>query len=100
VPISIFEVALSKFRELQAARTVLLGEIEELKNTFPTRGTGSVELKEAHYRAQLESPKRGSSTYFRSQKELPQRWNEKYTRPSLLSRIRSLLPTPCFYVPC
>ena len=73
MPISIFEVALSKFRELQAARTVLLGEIEELKNTFPTRGTGSVELKEAHYRAQLEFKSAGAALIFRWQIVLSQR---------------------------
>jgi hypothetical protein len=37
-PILIFEVAMSKFRELQAAKTVLLGEIGELKKYISDEG--------------------------------------------------------------
>jgi|AntAceMinimDraft_5_1070358.scaffolds.fasta_scaffold73014_1 hypothetical protein len=55
---------MSKFRELQTANTVLLSEIEELKKYMSDEGH-RFELKEVHYRAQLEYQKRGSSTYFR-----------------------------------
>jgi hypothetical protein len=61
-PILIFEVAMSKFREVQAANTVLSSEIGELKKYISDEGH-RLELKEVHYRAQLESQKRGSSTY-------------------------------------
>jgi hypothetical protein len=55
---------MSKFRELQAASTVLLGEIGELKKRISDEGH-RFELKEVHHhRAQLESQKRGSCTYF------------------------------------
>jgi hypothetical protein len=50
----------SKFRELQAIKSVLVGVIEELKIYIPGEGH-RFELKEAHYRAQLESQKRWSS---------------------------------------
>jgi hypothetical protein len=59
----IFEVAMSKFRELQAANTVLWGEIEELKKYISDEGH-RFEMKEAHYCAQLVFQKRESSTYF------------------------------------
>jgi hypothetical protein len=83
--ILIFEVAMSKFRKFQATNTVLLGEIEELKKHIFDEGN-RFELKVVHYRAQLESQKRGSSTYFQIAKGVVQRWNKKFTRPSPLSK--------------
>jgi hypothetical protein len=43
---------MSKFRELQAANIVLLGEIGELKKYISDEGNW-FELKEVHYRVQL-----------------------------------------------
>jgi hypothetical protein len=48
-----------------------VGKVLELKK-YISDGGRRFELKEVHYRAQLESQKRGSSTYFRSQKGVVQ----------------------------
>jgi hypothetical protein len=62
---------MSKFRELQAANTVLLSENEELKKYISDEGH-RFELKKVYYRTQLKSQKRGSNTYFQIAKEASQ----------------------------